>query len=64
MSLRQKAVDHMEQHKADYEGFLGENVDEYLKEMHEDGTWGDELTLVRSLMITNNYLLNILKYIE
>jgi uncharacterized protein YdbL (DUF1318 family) len=48
MSVRQKAVNHMKEHKADYAGFMGEEIDSYLSEMSEDGTWGDELTLVSS----------------
>lgn len=40
----------MEKHKDDYSGFLGQDFDTYLAEMANDGTWGDELTLVvRSL---------------
>lgn len=39
----------MRSHKEEYDEFLGESVDEYLKSMEQPGTWGDELTLVKAL---------------
>lgn len=34
------------ENKEDFEGFLGEEFDEYMIKMDQVGTWGDELTLV------------------
>lgn len=34
-------------HSAEYKAFLGDDWKQYLKEMEKQGTWGDELTLVR-----------------
>ena len=33
-----------------YEVLLGEDFDSYLNSMAQEGTWGDELTLVRLLL--------------
>lgn len=45
--VRANVVAHMRQHKADFESFLGETWHQYITDMSHDGTWGDELTLVR-----------------
>ena len=52
-SVRQKAVEYMQQHREDYSSFLGENMDDYLESMELPGTWGDELTLVHCLDLQN-----------
>lgn len=46
MSVRQKAVAYIREHKQEYANFLGEDIDAYLADMQEHATWGDELTLV------------------
>lgn len=44
-SIRTAAVQHIRSWKAEYEGFLGEDYETYLKGMAREYTWGDELTL-------------------
>lgn len=43
--VRSKAIEYMEQNKARFQNFLGEDFALYLKEMKNSGCWGDELTL-------------------
>uniref|UniRef100_A0A7S1SPJ6 OTU domain-containing protein n=1 Tax=Tetraselmis chuii TaxID=63592 RepID=A0A7S1SPJ6_9CHLO len=45
--IRKKAVAHMKRDSSFFLGFLGEELDVYCEEMLMNGTWGDELTLVR-----------------
>jgi OTU-like cysteine protease len=44
--VRRRAVTWMADHKEHFQAFLGEDHDEYMREMAEPYTWGDELTLV------------------
>ena len=46
MSVRKQAVTHMREEAEYFEAFLGEEFETYCDEMGQDGTWGDELTLV------------------
>ncbi len=48
MSVRKQAVMHIKQESEYFEAFLGEEFDAYCNEMGQEGTWGDELTLVRA----------------
>lgn len=45
-SIRRKAVQYLREHRSDFEAFLGDDFDHWLKEMSHNDTWGDELTLV------------------
>lgn len=43
--LRDRAVSHLERHKAHYQSFTDGDFNHYLKEMAKDGSYGDHLTL-------------------
>ena len=45
--LRMLHVATCREHSEDFAPFLGESFEEYAAAMSRDGTWGDELTLVR-----------------
>ena len=45
-AVRRKAVHYLREHRSDFEGFLGDDFDSWLKEMSHNDSWGDELTLV------------------
>ena len=45
-AVRRKAVQYMRDHRSDFEAFLGDDMDGWLKEMSQHESWGDELTLV------------------
>ena len=45
-AVRRKAVQYLREHRSDFEAFLGDDFDHYLKDMSHNDTWGDELTLV------------------
>ena len=45
-SIRRKAAQYLREHRTDFEAFLGDDFNHYLKEMSQNDSWGDELTLV------------------
>ena len=45
-AVRRKAVQYMRDHQSDFEAFVGNDMDGWLKEMSQHESWGDELTLV------------------
>ena len=45
-AIRRKAVQYLREHRSDFEAFLGDDFNHWLKEMSQNETWGDELTLV------------------
>ena len=45
-AVRRKAVQYLREHRSDFEAFLGDDFDHWLKDMSHNDTWGDELTLV------------------
>lgn len=45
MVVRGKVVNHMLQHRDEFQPFLNEDWDRYIRDMKKSGTWGDELTL-------------------
>lgn len=45
--VRDTVVRYMAANKAEFEPYLGEDWRRYINDMATDGTWGDELTLVR-----------------
>lgn len=57
--LRSDAVRHMERNRAEYEHFVSENFDLYLSSMHNNGTYGDHLTL---LALSREYNLQIMVF--
>ncbi|GLC51971.1 hypothetical protein PLESTB_000568600 [Pleodorina starrii] len=44
-SIRRQAVGHILAQREAFEAFLGEDFDQYVRQMERGGTWGDELTL-------------------
>ncbi|KAG2486732.1 hypothetical protein HYH03_014658 [Edaphochlamys debaryana] len=44
-AIRKQGVSHIVQQRSSFECFLGEDFDEYVRQMARGGTWGDELTL-------------------
>ena len=50
-AVRRKAVKYMNEHRQDFEAFLGESFRSYMKEMAHNSSWGDELTLARATCI-------------
>lgn len=55
-AVRRKAVKYMNEHKQDFEAFLGESFHSYMKEMAQSSSWGDELTLARPTCILHQSL--------
>ncbi len=51
-AVRRKAVQYLREHQAEFEAFLGDDFDGWLKEMSQNDSWGDELTLVSILRAT------------
>lgn len=45
-AIRRKAVQYLREHRSDFEAFLGDDFNHWLKEMSQNDSWGDELTLV------------------
>lgn len=45
MVVRSKVVNHMLQFRDEFQAFLNEDWDRYIRDMKQSGTWGDELTL-------------------
>lgn len=45
-AVRRKAVQYLREHRSDFEAFLGDDFNHWLKEMSQYDSWGDELTLV------------------
>ncbi|KAL6756630.1 hypothetical protein V8C86DRAFT_2644201 [Haematococcus lacustris] len=45
LHVRRVVMEHIKSHHAEYECFLGEDMDAYITCMSRGGTWGDELTL-------------------
>ncbi|KAK9835933.1 hypothetical protein WJX84_011966 [Apatococcus fuscideae] len=43
--VRRNSVQHMREHKSEFEPFLETGLSSYLSDMGRSGTWGDELTL-------------------
>ena len=48
-AVRRKAIVYMREHQSDFEAFLGDDFDSWVKELSHNDSWGDELTLVRAL---------------
>ncbi|GLI69337.1 hypothetical protein VaNZ11_013923 [Volvox africanus] len=44
-AIRHQAVSHILAQRDAFEAFLGEDFDQYVRQMERSGTWGDELTL-------------------
>lgn len=57
--LRSDAVEHMEKNRAEYEHFVSGDFDLYLSSMHNNGTYGDHLTL---LSLSREYNLQIMVF--
>ena len=57
-AVRRKAVQYMREHRSDFEAFLGDDFDGWLKEMSQHESWGDELTLVSAYLSFINSLLH------
>ena len=48
-AVRRKAVQYLRDHRTEFEAFLGDDYNGWVKEMSSHDSWGDELTLVNSL---------------
>ncbi|KAK9806216.1 hypothetical protein WJX72_005737 [[Myrmecia] bisecta] len=58
-SVRLKAVQYMRAHKDDFQCFVGESFQEYVRNMAKDGSWGDELTL-RAISDSYGIVVNVI----
>ena len=50
-AIRRKAILYLREHRSDFEAFLGDDYDNWVKEMSRQESWGDELTLVSVAML-------------
>ena len=50
-AIRRKAILYLREHRSDFEAFLGDDYDSWVKEMSQHDSWGDELTLVSDVML-------------
>lgn len=58
-AVRRKAVQYMRDHRSDFEAFVGDDMDGWLKEMSQHESWGDELTL-RALCEAYGIVINVI----
>ncbi|KAL3159149.1 hypothetical protein ABBQ32_14134 [Trebouxia sp. C0010 RCD-2024] len=58
-AIRRKAVHYLREHRSDFEAFLGDDFNHWLKEMSQNGTWGDELTL-RAICEAYGIVINVI----
>jgi len=50
-AIRRKAILYLREHRSDFEAFLGDDYDSWVKEMSQHDSWGDEVTLVSDVML-------------
>ncbi|KAL0048207.1 hypothetical protein WJX82_009891 [Trebouxia sp. C0006] len=58
-AIRRKAILYLREHRSDFEAFLGDDYDNWVKEMSRQESWGDELTL-RAICEAYGIVINVI----